>query len=350
MSDYYRKLADKFFNNQCSTGEAEKVLEWLDSPEGLEYLSEKMDGDLASYDEDAETDEHEEDSFPRLKKLDPERHFSGIWSAIAQLERTGQRQRKRDFFAPLLKIAAGILVVAAASVFVYTSDFDTSQEEQVSETVLATTAEQQRDVTLKDGTIIHMNQHSSVTLSDGYMERKREVFLEGEAYFDVAHQADVPFIIRTDYSVVEVLGTSFNVKSNPEAGLVEVAVLEGSVSFSDSRAGEVEQVILQKGEYGYLDVDSRQITTESFGVENYLAWKSREFIFDELFLDRVCVQLSRFYEVACAFEDESLKNRRLTANFPNDDLENTLSVIAYSLHLEYETDGSRVLWRNTGEE
>jgi len=344
MSDYYRKLADKFFNNQCSSKEAEKVLEWLDSPEGQDYLSEKMEDDLDSFDENSDADENETEHQPNIKKLNPERHFSRILSTIEQLERSVLR--KRDVFAPLLKIAAGLLVVAAASVFAYTSGSFEIQEDQISETVLTTTADQQREVTLGDGTIIHLNQHSTVTISEKYMQEKREVFLEGEAYFEVAHHADLPFIIRTDYSEVEVLGTSFNVKSNMEAGQIEVAVLEGSVSFRDSRESEATQVILQKGEYGLLDIASRQITTENFGVENYLAWKNREFVFNELSLDRVCIQLNRFYDVTCEFEDEAIEHRRLTANFPNDDMENTLSVIAFSLHLDYESDGSRVSWLN----
>lgn len=344
MSDYYRKLADKFFNNQCSSKEAEKVLEWLDSPEGQDYLSEKIDDDLDSFDENSEADENETEHLPNIKKLNPERHYNRILSAIEQLERSVKR--KRDTFAPLLKIAASLLVVAAASVFVYTSGSFEYLEEQISETVLTTTADQQREVTLGDGTIIHLNQHSAVTISEKYMQEKREIFLEGEAYFEVAHHADLPFIIRTAYSEVEVLGTSFNVKSNTEAGQIEVAVLEGSVSFRESRESEATQVILQKGEYGFLDIASRQITTENFGVENYLAWKNREFVFNELSLDQVCIQLNRFYDVTCEFEEEAFENRRLTANFPNDDLENTLSVIAFSLHLDYESDGSRISWLN----
>lgn len=351
MSDYYRKLADKFFNNQCSSKEAEKVLKWLDTPEGQEYLGEKMDDDLTAWDEDAEADENDDKHPPNLKELNPERHLGGIMATIEQLERTGYK-RKRDVFAPVLKMAAAILVMAAASVFVYTAGPQSDEEEQGTETVLVTTADQQREVTLGDGTVVHLNEQSTVTVSGGYMKDNREVLLEGEAYFEVAHHEELPFIIRTNYSEVEVLGTSFNVKSDDDTGRVEIAVLEGRVSFRDSRGGGINQVILQKGEYGFLDIASRQITTEDFGVENYLAWKNREFVFEELSMERVCVQLARFYKMSCKFKDEAIKERRLTANFPSDDPGNTLSVIASSLHLEYEyeTENRRVHWRNNGDE
>src|SRR5690625_4259255 len=136
MSDNLKKLADKFFINQCNSQEAKKVLEWLDTPEGQQYLSEKMDDDITSYgeEEDTETDRPEAELSPQLGKMNPERHYNEIWSAITKRGRN--RQKKRDLLAPFLKIAAGLLVIAAASVFVYTSGPIEHQEEPISETVL----------------------------------------------------------------------------------------------------------------------------------------------------------------------------------------------------------------------
>ena len=342
---YNRKLADKFFNNQCTTDEANQVLQWLDTSKGKEYLSEKMEDDLLSFDESPKTDEHEAELGHSLKSFEPDHNFSEILSTITLHEQAEVVRRRKEYIAPLLKIAAGFLVIAMTSLFVYTSETYTAMEEVIPETVLATNADEQREVTLGDGTVIHLNKQSTVTLSGDYMESERKVYLEGEAYFEVAHHASRPFIIQTDYSEITVLGTSFNVKTDPEAGLIEVAVLDGSVSFKDTRVDGSEQVVLLKGEYAYLDLFSQQIVTENFGVVNYLAWKNGEFRFDQLSLDQVCLQLSRFYDVICEFENENLKARRLTANFPNDDLENIFAVIASSLHLGFEADGNRVNWQ-----
>src|SRR5690625_914128 len=254
MSEYNRKLADKFFNNQCSSAEADQVLKWLDTPEGKKYLSEKMDDDLTSYKGDSETDEDPEALFQGFKKLNPERHFNLILQNIEQLEKKSRIQRHKDYLGLILKIAASILVAAMASLLVYTSGVFSEQGELFAETVLSTEADQQREVTLHDGTVVYLNENSTVTLSDGYLHTDRNVRLEGEAFFDVAHNAELPFIIQTNYSEVEVLGTSFNVKSHPESGLIEVAVVDGSVSFKDSREGQAGHVVLKKGEYAYLDL------------------------------------------------------------------------------------------------
>lgn len=330
MDQYYRKIAEKYFRNECTPHEAKQVLKWLDTPGGKEYLHKKMKADFISLDAEHEI------SAQGLKQIDPERHFNEILSSIHHLESNEASQSRRDYVAPLLKVAAGFLILALASLFVYTSGSLSVPEEQAADIVLTTDDHQQREITLNDGTVVYLNKNSSLVISEVYATDKREVYLEGEAYFEVAHNAELPFIIQTDYSEVEVLGTSFNVKSGSE--LVEVAVLEGRVAFKDSREGKDDQVILQKGEYAYLDLERNQIKTENFGVENYLAWKNRELHFDQLTMENVCVQIDRFYDVSCDFENETIKERKLTANVPNDDFENILSVIASSLYLEYGYD------------
>src|SRR5690625_290962 len=351
MTEYNRKLADKFFNNQCSAAEAEQVLKWLDTPEGKEYLVEKMDADLNSFKDDTEADDDLEEHFPGFKKLNPEQHFGLILHEIEEIDRKGRLQRHKDHLGPILKIAASILVAAMTSLLVYTSGNLSEQEEVLAETVLSTDSEQQREVTLHDGTVVYLNENSAVTLSSGYMKENRNVHLTGEAFFDVAHNPELPFIIHTDYSEVEVLGTSFNMKSHVGSNLIEVAVIEGVVSFKDRREEGADRVILERGNYAYLDLVHGNIVTENFGVENYLAWKNKELVFREQSMDRVCVQLHRLYDVTCEFELESVRRRMLTANIPHEDLGNILSVIGSSLYLEYtfDTDSGSVLWQGNGE-
>lgn len=344
MTPSKKELADKFFNNRCTAEEAEKVLDWLDGPEGREYLNEKMDSDFSSSGEEA--DESDEPDAGLYMEMNPDRHFNHILKRIALFG--PYPERKFGFFKPFLQVAAAILVIVAASVFFYRQDgLETANEGEADfPTELATTAGEQREVALKDGTVIHLNENTRIFISEKYMREKREIILKGEAYFEVAHQPDMPFVIHAGYSEVEVLGTSFNVNATPGRDRVEVAVVEGKVAFRGNDTSAAEPVILQKGQYGYLDVAAQKIAAESFGAENYLAWKSGQFVFDELSLDQVCIQLVRFYGVACRFEEETIRERKLTANFPSDDLENTLSVIALSLDLNYRTDGRQVFWNH----
>ena len=78
-----------------------------------------------------------------------------------------------------------------------------------------------------------------------------------------------------------------------------------------------------------------------------MAWMTNELLFEDLPLSKVCIQLHRFYEVRCEFSSESLRNRALNANIPNPNLQNTLSVIALSLELEYRQEEGRVIWTDS---
>lgn len=145
-----------------------------------------------------------------------------------------------------------------------------------------------------------------------------------------------PFIIHTNQSTVHVLGTAFNVKSISGGDNVQVAVVEGRVSINgDSNKLEKHSVVLKKGQYGYLDVKEQSITVDDYAVANYLTWKSGRLKFEDLSLGQVCLQLNRLYDIRCEYTDEELKDRRLMANFSNDSLEKTLSVISLSLQIDY---------------
>lgn len=344
MSYQKRKLADRFFNDQCSPEEAEKVLEWLDTSEGEEYLHKKMDADLSSAGKNLK--EIVGLDYPSSSGLNKEKSFRNILRKIALFEPS--TFRRKTYLSPLIKMIAVLLVVTISSILFLITDFSgfSEVEKEIEPVVLVTVSDEQRETTLGDGTVIHMNENSRVTIPGDYMEQNRSVLLEGEAYFEVTYNKESPFSISTLSSEIEVLGTSFNVKSSREKGLVEVAVVEGQVSLTKKNGNGAGKVFLQKGNYGYLDILSHQITTEYFGVENYLAWKSGEFVFNGLSLDQVCIQLNRFYEISCRFEDETIKERELTANFSKDDLANTLSVISLTLDVPYSMDGEEVFWVN----
>ncbi len=163
--------------------------------------------------------------------------------------------------------------------------------------------------------------------------------LKGEAFFDVARNPEQPFIIHANESDVEVLGTSFNVKSHPEQSNVQVAVVEGRVAFknvNNTPEAEALSVTLSKGQYGYMDIHKRTILVDDLAVENYLAWKNGRFEFEGLTLQQVCTQLNRLYEIECSYSNKQIENLLLTASFSNESLEKTLEVIALSLDIEYD--------------
>ena len=147
--------------------------------------------------------------------------------------------------------------------------------------------------------------------------------------------------------MIEVLGTSFNVKVNSEETEVGVAVADGQVSLRHNEAADGQAVRLEKGQYGSLNTTTGEFYTDDYGVDNYLAWKSGRLVFKEMRMERVCRQLGRLYEISCTYSDPAIKNRKLTTDISSESLKKTLSVIEVSLDITYEKKNCAIHWINS---
>lgn len=334
-----KKLVERFFTNQTTPEETERVLDWFDTPKGKQYLRERLDIDYDLMDRN------------ELREMVPELNSDNLYQSIQNKigpERKKITIHKPDWLGYAFKAAATILVILTASLFTITQQRYTAEQVVEREPIhFQTNNDENREITLSDGSVIQLNKNSEVTISEDFMRGTRELELKGEAFFDVAHNPEQPFIIHAHESAVEVLGTSFNVKSLHDQSNVQVAVVEGKVAFKNVNStseSEVLSVTLSKGQYGYMDIQKRTILVDDLAVENYLAWKNGKFEFEALTLQQVCTQLNRLYEIECSYSNEGVQNLLLTASFSNESMEKTLEVIALSLDIEYETREDTVFW------
>ncbi len=330
---------EKFFANQTSPSQTRRVLEWFETQNGKNYLKKRIDKDYDLL--------NNHNLHSQVPELDSEMLYKSIQNQI-QKQSCVLSFKRTDWLGYAVKAVAAVLVIFTASVFTVTHQ--QYVEEQVVEpepVVFQTEDEQHREITLGDGTVVRMNSNSQISVSPEFMQGTREVTLSGEAYFDVEHDTEQPFIIHANQSSVEVLGTAFNVRSLSGEDNVQVAVMDGSVSFNDVSQEKTQQhsIILSKGQYGFMDINEKSISVDDLAVENYLAWKSGRFVFEELTLQQVCTQLNRIYNVKCSFKEEGIRDLHLTANFSKESLGKTLSVIALSLNIGFEKDGDQVMWR-----
>jgi len=338
-----KKIIDKFFTNQATPEEKQRALDWFDAPEGKKYLRERFELDKNKMDIDSE------EIRAMVPELDSERLYQEIRKKLESKSQKGHRLNRKKWVGFAVKIAALILVILTASLFTITHD-RCAVEEVVERmpVIFQTDEEQHRKITLGDGTEIRLNSNSEMVVSKDFMNGNREITLTGEAYFDVEHNPEQPFIIHANQATVEVLGTAFNVRSRSGQNNVQVAVVEGKVSFKNTSQEMTEKrqlsVTLSKGQYGYMDVSDRSITVDDVAIENYLAWKNGRLIFEDLKLHQACKQLNRLYKVECSFADDEFGNLQLTSNFSDNSLEKALSVIALSLEIDFKKDGNHVHW------
>lgn len=162
---------------------------------------------------------------------------------------------------------------------------------------------------LSDGTKVWMNASSRLVYPVCFGE-VREVRLEGEAYFDVAHDSLHPFIVKTVGMDVEVLGTEFNV--NTRKG--QTVLVDGQVQV-ETEIGE--SAVLKPGEL--VEVIGSRLAVTSVNVRKYVAWRYGEFYFEEATLEEIMESLGEWYGVNTVFARPALRQRRFSGILKRED-------------------------------
>lgn len=158
---------------------------------------------------------------------------------------------------------------------------------------------------LADGTQVWLNSQTKLRYPVSFDGEKREVWLEGEAYFQVAKDAEHPFVIRTRERVaVEVLGTSFNVRAYKDESRIETVLEEGVVKMS--AAGQV--VKLLPGNRSCYDCESRQMEVGMVDTRIFTDWRSGQFIFFKKRVEEILRDLSRWYDLEIFYRSEKAKD------------------------------------------
>lgn len=210
---------------------------------------------------------------------------------------------------------------------------------------------QMANITLSDGSVISLNASSKIRMPDVFSADKREVFLDsGEAYFDVAEDENRPFVIHSGEAVVQVLGTSFALRSYPEDEALRVVVEEGSVRLSSEPEGgppaEVTLTARQLGRYFFRDRSLDMQPADDLTL--YIGWKDGNLKFKDTKLEEVARQLQRRYDVDILFSDPALKELRLTAEFKSRSLYYVLNTLTASLGIEYtQEEWQRITFMKT---
>lgn len=200
-----------------------------------------------------------------------------------------------------LRIAA-VLVLALGLTYLLNQVLKVADEVTADSTeIIADANDGIRQVLLEDGTMISLNEGASIKYDEDFGINNRTIHLEGEAFFDVARNEELPFRVYSESTVVEVLGTSFNVKESTEE--VVVGVVSGKVAFYD-RVDSTIRVDLVANNTGYFKVKDHEIDSKAILNRNSLAWYTRKFVFNDLPLDEVCRVLADFYHLELVLNDK----------------------------------------------
>jgi|WetSurMetagenome_2_1015567.scaffolds.fasta_scaffold34398_3 transmembrane sensor len=194
---------------------------------------------------------------------------------------------------------------------------------------------------LSDGTSIRLNSATKIRFPLVFAKEKREVFLDGEAFFEVAHSKISPFIVHTVDANIRVLGTVFNVTSYAEDNKTQVIVSEGQVAFGGVK--QQDEILLYRNQLSRIIKGGLPLTAEVIRTDKYLAWLKNQMVFENETLSEVIKQLSRKFDVEFKVLDPNLLNRHIMATYGNESLSQIIRSLSLSLRFQYKQQGRTVL-------
>jgi transmembrane sensor len=169
------------------------------------------------------------------------------------------------------------------------------------------------EVLLPDGTKVFLNAGSRLVYPENFSGKTREVFLIGEAFFDVKHDQDHPFIVQVSDLHIKVLGTRFNISAYSGENIIETVLVEGKVRLEKNNAGLFERATeLVPDQLASFDRTTEQTNIRTVNSENYTLWTAGILKFESTDLNRITKRLERFYNIRFKYVDPLLGGLRIS--------------------------------------
>ncbi|HEU5145362.1 MAG TPA: FecR domain-containing protein [Chryseosolibacter sp.] len=256
----------------------------------------------------------------------------------------GRERRLNHGFSNWLGIAATVALVVTASFLLFRNYWEHLPLSTPPGVSQQSTSKGERTIlSLEDGTRIWLNVASRIEYPESFDGKAvREVYLEGEAFFDVAENKSKPFVVKTEGVQIKVLGTRFNVKSYHREDQIQTTLVEGKVSI-ESIDEQPKVVTLAPNQMASYHKESKKLVLNNKTDMDALAgWKDGRLIFDNKPLGEIVLALERWYDVQIHVQDEESLRCHFSAKIENLSLTEVLDLFKASDGIEYRIDGSVV--------
>ncbi|SOD15327.1 FecR family protein [Pedobacter xixiisoli] len=248
------------------------------------------------------------------------------------------RIRKLPTWFPLA--TAAMLTIVAGTIWLIGMP---KKEQQLILEETITRAAERKIITLGDGSVITLNNDSRIKYPKVFSDTLREVYLEGEAFFDVAKNKYKPFVVKTGKLSIKVLGTSFNIKHYSADQNINVVVATGKVGVK--AAGQHQTWLLTPGHQLLYDKLNASAVQNLVDPADYIAWQRSELIFKDERLEDICKRLERWYDVKITIRNAQLKNKRISLKQKNESLSTVLKMLGIVGDFKHQINGRAVeIW------
>jgi ferric-dicitrate binding protein FerR (iron transport regulator) len=248
--------------------------------------------------------------------------------------------------SPWLVYISGVAAVLLLGIFSWFRFFHGEQPNIPSSYLEKVTNSQRMQVQLADGSRVWLNTHSRFQYPEQFEGTTREVYLEGEAFFEVSPNRQKPFLIHTRHTVTKVLGTSFDIKAYEADTAITVSVHTGKVAFGREENQE-KAVELRPGEQGIWLANVDQVS-KRMADPNALAWHTRKLVFQETPVQVVTQTLGEFFQMQLHIENTAINQCRFTGTFKEAKLPEILEALKLTLGIDYSITGKTITIRGKG--
>lgn len=264
------------------------------------------------------------------------------WDTEKAYRKIANRIKRRRF---TLRIDWRIAAAAVAAVFVINAGIWILRlPDTRGSIVLSSNDEKKVEYTLPDGTVVYLNRNSSLTFPVRYEKRERRVALDGEGYFEVAHDPEKPFVVTTRNDVeIRVLGTKFNLEAYGSDSIVRASLLEGRISMHiGDGTSEGRELFMVPNDEICFNTRTDQVIRTNDDLLSGIEWMNNIFVFRDTPLPEVIRQLSHNFGVNFTIEDNELRSYLFTGTFDNRELSLILEYMKISsgIDLRIEHGGS----------
>jgi len=203
-------------------------------------------------------------------------------------------------------------------------------------------------LTLSDGTVVSLNSGTTLKYPEQFgINAKRNVYLTGEAFFEVAKDKQHPFIVNANHVDIEVLGTKFNVSAYPENPTVNGTLVEGSIEMYEAE-NKLNAVLLQPNQMATWNNNSKKITTKEVDPGFYSAWTKGELAFKDTPFSTIAKIIQRTYDVEIINENNVLAKQNFTGTIKisESSVENILELLKRDTPFNYSVKGNTITITN----
>ena len=354
--DIFYELLSRKLANEASEQELHQLTQIIDSnPEWKKIYLLFVSGEQNKNEEDSSKSGQAFVLHSLKLHLAQEHLLTDKQPSLPQLNSSGARWITASKYTLLL---VGFITLSVLGYNLIVSSFRTDSADR---TQVVTKKGSKTNVKLPDGSSVWINSDSRLQYANNFKGKLREVWLDGEAYFDVTKDVKHPFVIHTDKINIRVLGTAFNVKNYSNDKVIETSLLRGKieVSFNDRPQGNIilrpnekltvnKNTLLQRDEISAPEKEPKIKLDNLVGLnESKLvletAWMDNKIAFSNCLLSDVAHMLERRYSVKVDFKDPDVMNYRYTGIFDDENLDDILKIMQISKPFNYVLNGKKLM-------